>query len=97
MLKQIVVIFLSTQDIMNNEARLADLTFRNKTRATYPGACAHEFESIMQVVKEVLIGWKDGEATNGIFGIPLAYADSVKEQARYTLHSHIYIWVEYFN
>ena len=32
-----------------------------------------------------------------IFGIPLAYADCCEEQARYTLHSHISVWIENFN
>ena len=89
--------FPTTQDIMNNEACLADLTFRKKTRATYPGACAHEFESVMEIVKEILIGWMDGKGVNGIFGVPLAYADAAEEQSRYTLHSHICVWIENFN
>ena len=83
--------------ILDVEDCLLDLQFRKKTRSTYPGACAHEFESVMQVVKEVLIGWKDGQGSNGIFGVPLAYADSVEEQMRYTLHSHICVWIKHFN
>ena len=34
---------------------------------------------------------------SGILGIPQASADSCKEQARYTLHSHISIWIDNFN
>ena len=87
----------STEDIMNVEDCVADFEFRKQCRAEYPGACAHEFENIMQVVKEVLIGWKSGKGTNGIFGVPIAFADSVEEQARYTLHSHICVWIKDFN
>ena len=70
MLKRILLIKLpTTEDIMNNEVCLADLAFRKKVRGTYPGACAHELKSIIQVVKEVLIGWKDGKANNGMLFI----------------------------
>ena len=41
--------------------------------------------------------WKTKIGTNGIFGVPLAYADCCEEQARYTLHSHISVWIENFN
>ena len=46
-----------------------------------------------------MIGWSHTlqTGTNGIFGIPLAYADCCEEQARYTLHSHISVWIKDFN
>ena len=87
----------STSEIMSLQNCVLDLEFRKKIRSTYPGACAHEFESIMQIVIEVLIGWKNGKGSSGIFGVPVAYADSVEEQARYTLHSHICVWIKHFN
>ena len=89
----------STEDISNQHKCLLDLTARKKWRAKYPGACALEYESIIQIVIHILIGWnsKGQKGTNGIFGIPLAYADCCEEQARYTLHSHISVWIENFN
>ena len=68
-------------------------------RAKYPGVCVLEYESIIQVVINILIGWNDKTkiGANGIFGVPLAYADCCAEQARYTLHSHISVWIKYFN
>ena len=33
----------------------------------------------------------------GIFGKPQAHDDCCEEQARFTLHSHISIWIENFN
>ena len=87
----------STQKIMNSQNCLFDLEFRKKTRSLYPGACAHEFESIMQIVIEVLIGWRDHKGFSGIFGVPIAFASSTEEQARYTLHSHICVWIKHFN
>ena len=32
-----------------------------------------------------------------VFGVPLAYADCCEEQARYTLHSHISVWIQNLN
>ena len=87
----------STMQVMDSENCMLDLEFRKKTRSTYPGACAHEFESIMQIVIEVLLGWKDGKGSHGIFGVPIAFASSTEEQARYTLHSHICVWIKHFN
>ena len=68
-------------------------------RTKYPGACVLEYRNIIDLVIQVLIGWnkKKCKGTNGIFGVPLAYADCCEEQARYTLHSHISIWIENFN
>ena len=47
----------------------------------------------------MLIGWdkENHKGRHGIFGIPQAYADCCEEQARFTLHSHISIWIENFN
>ena len=72
---------------------------RKKLRSKYAGACALEYESTMQVVLEVLIGWNDQthKGTNGIFGEVEAYGDSCEEQARFTLHSHISLWIKDFN
>ena len=58
-----------------------------------------EYRSIIQIVINVLIGWneKTQTGTNGIFDVPLAYADCCEEQARYTLHSHISVWIKDFN
>jgi len=78
-------------DIENQQYCLLDLKTRKDLRAKYPGACALEYQSIVQIVIEILIGWNNKTRTGskGIFGKPLAYADCCKEQARYTLHSHI--------
>ena len=86
-------------DILDDSRCLADFNARKKWRVKFPGACVTEYESIMQVVINILIGWKQEESkgTNGIFGIPQAYADCCEEQARYTLHSHISVWIKDFN
>ena len=89
----------SIDDIEDKAKCLLDFNARKKWRAKFPGACAIEYESVIQVVIAVLIGWnKDTQkGSSGIFGIPQAYADCCEEQARFTLHSHISIWIENFN
>ena len=89
----------SIEQIQDQNYCLLDFNTRKKLRSKYPGACALEYQSIVQIVINILIGWnsKTKVHDNGIFGIPLAYADCCEEQARYTLHSHISVWVEDFN
>ena len=89
----------SLDDIEDQKYCLLNLNTRKNLRAKYPGACAVEYESIIQIVINVLIGWNEKmkTGTNGIFGVPLAYADCCEEQARYTLHSHISVWIKDFN
>ena len=86
-------------EIQDQKYCLLDFNTRKKVRSKYPGACAIEYQNIMQIVINILIGWdsKSKLHNRGIFGIPLAYADCCEEQARYTLHSHISVWVEGFN
>ena len=36
---------------------LADFNIRKNTRIKYPGACAIEYQSIVQVALKVLFGW----------------------------------------
>ena len=61
----------------NQNYCLLDLNTRKGLRAKYPGACTLEYRSIVQIVINILIGWneKTKTGTNGIFGVPLAYAD----------------------
>ena len=89
----------SIGDIQDKSKCLLDFNARKKWRTDYPGACAIEYESVMQIVIDVLIGWdqENQQGRSGIFGIPQAYADCCEEQARFTLHSHISIWIENFN
>ena len=89
----------SIADMLDEGRCLADFNARKKWRTNHPGACVTEYESIMQIVTRILIGWDKSThtGTSGIFGIPEAYADCCEEQARYTLHSHITVWVKNFN
>ena len=86
-------------DIYDESYCLLDFEARKKWRAKYPGACAMDYENIIQIVIKTIIGWNQSEQRGykGAFGIPLAYGDSCEEQARYTLHSHISVWLKDFN
>ena len=81
----------NVEDIMNQSKCLVDFEARKCWRAKYPGACATEYENIVQIVIKVLIGWNQSEqkGCGGIFRIPLLYLYSCKEQVRYTLYSYI--------
>jgi hypothetical protein len=74
--------------------------FTPADRIDNPGACAREYNSIMQIIMEVLIGWdfKEGKQSFfGIFGEVLGWSDTTEEQGRKTLHSHIHLFIELFD
>ena len=51
---------------------ISSMLFRKQIRTENPGACAHEFNSLKEIMMEALIGWdfKNGQlGKNGIFGI----------------------------
>ena len=79
---------------------VADLKFRQNLRLTFPGAGALEYQSIMQIVIEKMLGWDIAnmkKKKNGIFGSLQAYGLSTEEQNRSTLHGHMILWIEGFN
>jgi len=74
---------------------IADFNLRKETRLDFPGACSLNFQSVMQIILEVLIGWdpdKQKSSEDGIFGELDAWGMTVEEQARKTLHSHWLLW-----
>jgi hypothetical protein len=85
----------------NNETDLiSDFHYRSKLRIDNPGACAREYESIMQIIMESLIGWdfkKQEQTSTGIFGEVLGWSDTTEEQVRYTLHSHVLLFIANFD
>jgi hypothetical protein len=42
---------------MDQSDSIADLLYRSKLRIDNPGTCAREYNSIMQIIMESLIGW----------------------------------------
>jgi hypothetical protein len=48
---------------------IADFHFQSKLRIDNPGACAREYNSIMQIIMEALIGWNFKEKKQTSLGI----------------------------
>jgi len=67
-------------------------------REKYPGLCAFDFENILGLIIEHLIGWDDTKGIphkdGGVFGIPEAWSAAVEEQGRKTLHVHFLLWIK---
>ena len=64
---------------------LIDYKERRDTRLKYPGACALEYESIIQTLLKKLFGWdcKKQKGDKGIFGTLLAFCVAHEEQSEF--------------
>ena len=67
----------------------------NLLRYKYPGLCSYNFEELLDVVLEKVVG--DNELNEGVFGKLDAYGLAVEEQGRKTLHAHILIYIRGWN
>jgi len=79
---------------------VSDSLFRAKLRIDNPGACAREYNAIMQIIMEALVGWNVAEqkqTSMGIFGEVLGWSDTTEEQGRTTLHSHLLLYIAFFD
>ena len=74
----------SAEEVVAEMDRLSGIRYR------YPGLCAYNFESLMDVVLDKIIG--DNEERRGMFGNLDAYGMAVEEQGRKTLHAHILVY-----
>jgi hypothetical protein len=74
---------LPSIDSSENEC-IQDYVIRRDTRIRYPGACALEYESIVQVLLRDLFGWdsQTKSGTTGIFGELIAWAVGHEEQGK---------------
>jgi hypothetical protein len=93
------IVILPQTNMDQNEC-IADLLFRSKLRLDNPGVCAREYNSIMQIIMECLIGWNfklKKQTSLGIFGKVSGWCDTTEEQARFTLHSHIFVFIAMFD
>jgi hypothetical protein len=64
---------------------VSDMLYRSKIRIDNPGACAREYNSIMQIIMETLIGWDfklEKQTILGIFGEVLGLGDATEEQEK---------------
>ena len=73
-------------DCEENEC-IADFQIRKRTRLNYPGACAIEYESIVQIVINILFGWDSvkQQGNRGIFGELLAWCIAHEEQGNFII------------
>jgi hypothetical protein len=88
------------QTNMEQNDCIADLLFRSKLRLDNPGACAQEYNSIMQIIMVCFIGWNfkfKKQTSLGIDGKVFGWCDTTEEQARFTLHSHILLFIAMFD
>lgn len=78
---------------------IVDFKIRKRSRMMYPGACSIEYQSIVQILLEVLFGWdsKKQEGSCGILGTLDAYAVAHEEQGRKTLHGHWLLWIRHLS
>jgi len=81
--------------ILPKEIISRKLSLRRSLRINYPGACAREFDSLLQIILSDLIGWEKVKfKKNGIFGKVIAHGTGVEEQGRTTLHGHIILYIQ---
>ena len=75
------------------------MKLRQDQRIKYPGACAQEYHSAIEIVMEHLFGWdkKKQRGRPGILGTLQAFCEAIEEQGRGTLHGHFLIWVTNFD
>jgi len=81
-----------------DEEVLADFAVQcGSIRQTYPGLCAFDFEQVIAITVEHLLGWSINKQSNkedeGLFGDLQCWSYAVEEQGRKTLHAHFLLWL----
>ncbi|CAB9528286.1 expressed unknown protein [Seminavis robusta] len=87
--------WIASMDSMSPEEVAIEMDKCNAIRYKYPGLCAWNFEELMDVVLESIVG--DNALKLGVFGTLLAYGLAVEEQGRNTLHGHILVYTTDWN
>ena len=85
---------------MEENEVIADILLRSKMQIDNPGVCAREYNSIMQIIMECLVGWDftaKRQGQPGIFGKVLGWSDTTEEQAKFTLHYHVLLFISEFD
>ena len=71
---------------------------RTQLRLRYPGFAAYNFELMLNLVIDEIIGWNletgHPKPEGGYLGTPVAYLVGIEEQGRRSLHAHIQVWIE---
>ena len=73
---------------------------RQKTRINFPGIAALNFEMLLHVLLEEVVGWdmrrRRPAEKPGYFGTAQALTLAIEEQGRKTLHVHLTLWIEMY-
>ena len=83
--------WVSSLSEMSSQALEEEMEVLKAVRFKYPGICALNFETLLDLVLTKLVG--DNHEKTGIFGKLAAYGVAVEEQGRITLHAHIIIYI----
>jgi hypothetical protein len=88
---------LGPKESAPNASAIPQGTKRFKLLSKHPMAAALNFQRILEIVIEDIVGWslknKRPYRRGGLFGVPKAWLRVVEEQSRLTLHTHMLIWL----
>ena len=80
---------------VNDENLESEIKGLSKIRLKYPGLCAYNFELLLDIILDKVIGNNDKK--EGLFGTLEAFGLAVEEQSRKTLHTHIVVYIKGWN
>ncbi|CAB9504395.1 helicase PIF1 [Seminavis robusta] len=87
--------WIASMDNMSPEEVATEMDKCNAIRFKYPGLCAWNFDELIDIVLDKIVG--DNSLKMGLFGTLIAYGLAVEEQGRNTLHGHILVYTAEWN
>ena len=85
-------------DTLSHDDLVQRATQRKTLRLGFPGLAAINFEMLLHILTEEVVGWdmKRHSSTKkaGLFGVCYAFAMAIEEQGRKTLHAHMTLWIK---
>ena len=88
--KEDTIGWISSLNEMSAAQVASEMEQLNAVRLMYPGLCALNFEILLEIVLDKIVG--ENDLRLGIFGTLSAYGLAVEEQGRKTLHCHIIVY-----
>ena len=90
----------SSIDNMDDDSLKKRAKARKKLRLDFPGVCALNFEMLLNILCEEVIGWdlKNNRPMDGPghFGFCEAISMAMEEQGRKTVHTHMTLWIRHY-
>ena len=93
--KEDAIDWITSLDDLTGDQLSVELDKLNAIRYKFPGLCGLNFEFLMDIVLDKIVG--DNDLKEGLFGRMAAYGMAVEEQGRKTLHAHILVYVHEWN